>query len=172
MPSGVPELDYPEGDANVYASYGGTGGVPLGSFWTRLLFALHFRDLNIVLTDYTTEGSRIQFRQSLQERVHRIAPFLRLDRDPYIVTTPAGLFWIQDAYTTSDRYPYSEPSIRGAGSPGHAVQLHPQQRQGRDQRLRRLGRASTSSTRTTRSSGPIGECSRLVPAARGPAGRR
>ena len=82
------------------------------------MFALHFRDLNIVLTDYATEGSRIQFRQSLQERVHRIAPFLRLDRDPYMVTTPQGLFWIQDAYTTSDRYPYSEPyDPADAGSP-------------------------------------------------------
>jgi uncharacterized membrane protein (UPF0182 family) len=109
VPSGVRELDYPAGDANVYASYAGTGGVPLDSFWSRLLFAWHFKDLKILLTDYVTEGSRIQIRQSLQDRVHRIAPFLRLDRDPYMVTTPEGLFWIQDAYTTSDRYPYSEP---------------------------------------------------------------
>jgi uncharacterized membrane protein (UPF0182 family) len=109
VPSGVRELDYPAGDANVYASYAGTGGVPLDSFWRRLLFAWHFKDLKILLTDYVTEGSRMQMRQSLQDRVHRIAPFLRLDRDPYMVTTPEGLFWIQDAYTTSDRYPYSEP---------------------------------------------------------------
>jgi uncharacterized protein len=109
VPSGIRELDYPAGDDNVYASYRGTGGVPLGSFWSRLLFAFHFMDLKILLTDYAAESSRIQIRQSLQERVHRIAPFLRLDRDPYIVTTPQGLFWIQDAYTTSDRYPYSEP---------------------------------------------------------------
>ena len=66
-------------------------------------------DFNILLTDYSTEASRIHIRRSLQDRVHRIAPFLRLDRDPYMVTTPEGLSWIQDAYTTSDRYPYSEP---------------------------------------------------------------
>ena len=119
VPSGVRELDHPAGDANVYASYGGTGGVPLHSFWRRLLFAYHFMDLKILLTDYVTEDSRMQMRQSLGERVRRIAPFLRLDRDPYMVTTPEGLFWIQDAYTTSDRYPYSEPyDAADEGIPG------------------------------------------------------
>ena len=119
VPSGIRELDYPSGDDNVYASYRGAGGVPLGSFWSRLLFAFHLMDVNILLTDYTTEASRIQIRRSLQDRVQRIAPFLRLDRDPYMVTTPEGLFWIQDAYTTSDRYPYSEPyDPAEAGAPG------------------------------------------------------
>ena len=107
-PSGIHELDYPSGDDNVYASYHGAGGVPLGSLWSRLLFTVHLMDFNILLTDYSTEASRIHIRRSLQDRVHRIAPFLRLDRDPYMVTTPEGLSWIQDAYTTSDRYPYSE----------------------------------------------------------------
>ena len=107
-PSGIPELDYPSGDDNVYGSYHGAGGVPLASLWSRLLFAVHLVDFNILLTDYATEASRIHIRRSLQDRVHRIAPFLRLDRDPYLVTTPEGLSWIQDAYTTSDRYPYSE----------------------------------------------------------------
>jgi len=109
VPSSIRELDYPAGDDNVYGSYRGTGGVPLRSFWSRLLFALHFMDLNILVTDYPTAESRIQIRRSLEDRVHRIAPFLQLDRDPYMVSTPQGLFWIQDAYTTSDRYPYSEP---------------------------------------------------------------
>ena len=109
VPSSIPELDYPLGDDNVYGSYRGAGGVSLGSLWSRLLFAFHLMDVNILLTDYITPESRIQIRRSLQDRVHRIAPFLQLDRDPYMVTTPEGLFWIQDAYTTSDRYPYSEP---------------------------------------------------------------
>ena len=120
-PSGIHELDYPSGDDNVYASYHGAGGVPLGSLWSRLLFTVHLMDFNILLTDYSTEASRIHIRRSLQDRVHRIAPFLRLDRDPYMVTTPEGLSWIQDAYTTSDRYPYSEtynPAEAGAsGAP-------------------------------------------------------
>ena len=109
VPSSIPELDYPSGDDNVYGSYRGAGGVSLGSLWSRLLFAFNLMDVNILLTDYITPDSRIQIRRSLQDRVHRIAPFLLLDRDPYMVTTPEGLFWIQDAYTTSDRYPYSEP---------------------------------------------------------------
>ena len=109
VPSSIPELDYPSGDDNVYASYRGAGGVSLGSLWSRLLFAFNLMDVNILLTDYITPDSRIQFRRSLQDRVHRIAPFLLLDRDPYMVTTAEGLFWMQDAYTTSDRYPYSEP---------------------------------------------------------------
>ena len=141
VPSGIRELDYPSGDDNVYASYRGAGGVPLGSLWSRLLFAFHLMDVNILLTDYTTEASRIQIRRSLQDRVHRIAPFLRLDRDPYMVTTPEGLYWIQDAYTTSDRYPVfrAVPTRPRRARPG-AVQLHPQQREGGDGRLRRLGR--------------------------------
>ena len=107
-PSGIRELDYPSGDDNVYASYRGGGGVPLGSIWSRLLFAIHLMDVNILLTDYTVEASRIHIRRSLHDRVHRIAPFLQLDRDPYMMSTSDGLYWIQDAYTTSDHYPYSE----------------------------------------------------------------
>ena len=112
VPSGVRELDYPAGDDNVYASYRGSGGVPLGSFWTRLLFAFHFMGRQ-------HPADRLHDRRQpdpdpavAADRVHRIAPFLRLDRDPYMVTTSSGLFWIQDAYTTSDRYPYSEPTTR------------------------------------------------------------
>ena len=107
-PSGIRELDYPSGDDNVYASYHGAGGVSLGSLWSRLLFAAHLMDINILLTDYTIEASRIHIRRSLQDRVHHVAPFLQLDRDAYMVTTSDGLYWIQDAYTTSDHYPYSE----------------------------------------------------------------
>ena len=90
VPSSIPELDYPSGDDNVYASYRGAGGVSLGSLWSRLLFAFNLMDVNILLTDYITPDSRIQIRRSLQDRVHRIAPFLLLDRDPYMVTTPGG----------------------------------------------------------------------------------
>ena len=116
VPSDIRELDYPAGDENVYVSYEGEGGVPVGALWQRLLFALHMLDVNILFTDYITEDSRIQIRRPLRERIHAIAPFLRLDRDPYLVTTAGGLYWIQDAYTTSDRYPYSEPF--GADRPG------------------------------------------------------
>ena len=104
----VPEFDYPRGDDNVYASYDGQGGVLLDSFWKRLLFSLHQFDVNILISAYVTPESRIQFWRQIQNRVHRIAPFLRLDEDPYLVVGEDQLYWIQDAYTDSDWFPYAE----------------------------------------------------------------
>lgn len=105
----VKELDYPKGNANVYTSYQGRGGVPVDNFWKRLLFAWTQGDINILLTGYLDPKSRIQFWRRVQERVSRIAPFLSLDSDPYLVLSEGRLYWIQDAYTISDRFPYSEP---------------------------------------------------------------
>jgi uncharacterized membrane protein (UPF0182 family) len=105
----VKEFDYPKGNENVYTSYGGKGGVPLDTFWKRLLFAWTQGDINILLTGYLVPGSRIQFWRTVQERVSEIAPFLLLDQDPYLVLSGGRLYWVQDAYTVSDRYPYSEP---------------------------------------------------------------
>jgi uncharacterized membrane protein (UPF0182 family) len=105
----TPEFDYPNGKDNVYASYEGTGGVPVGGIARRVLFAWYFEDLNILISDYISDTSRVMFRRSIQERVRTIAPFLRLDHDPYIVIAGGRLFWIQDAYTTSDYFPYAQP---------------------------------------------------------------
>jgi uncharacterized protein len=110
----VPELAYPSGDENVYTHYAGTGGVQLSSFWRRILFAIYHGDTNVILSDLIHSESRIQFWNRIQERITRIAPFLRLDQDPYLVVTENGLVWIQDAYTTARTYPYSEPTP-GAG---------------------------------------------------------
>jgi uncharacterized protein len=107
----VPEFDHPKGDDNVYTSYAGHGGVRLDSFWKRLLFALHQFDINILLTSYITPESRIQLWQSVQNRIRRIAPFLRLDDDPYLVISEGRLHWIQDAYTVSSWFPYAEPHL-------------------------------------------------------------
>ncbi len=108
----VPELAYPRGDENVYTHYDGTGGVLLSSFWRRLLFAFYHGDTNIILSDLIHDDSRIQFWNRVQERVRRIAPFLQLDADPYLVVTDEGLVWMQDAYTTARTYPYSEPDAQ------------------------------------------------------------
>ncbi|MDE2938731.1 MAG: UPF0182 family protein [Chloroflexota bacterium] len=89
-------------------NYDGEGGVPLDSYFRRLLYALKFGDVNIALSDQVTGNSRIQFHRHVRERVKTIAPFLKLDRDPYPVLDNAGkLWWIQDAYTVTDGYPYS-----------------------------------------------------------------
>jgi uncharacterized protein len=105
----TPEFDYPKGEENVYRAYEGAGGVGVGGVARKALFAWYFDDLNILLTDYITSASRVLFRRNIQHRVETIAPFLRLDHDPYVVVSGGRLFWMQDAYTTSDWFPYSEP---------------------------------------------------------------
>jgi uncharacterized membrane protein (UPF0182 family) len=102
------EFDYPKGKDNVYASYAGKGGVPIGNAAVKSLFAWHFDDPNILLSSYVTNDSRILFRRNIGERVATIAPFLRLDHDPYVVVSEGRLFWIQDAYTRSEWFPYAQ----------------------------------------------------------------
>jgi len=107
--TGAKEFDYPKGNQNVYTSYAGTGGIPLDSLWRRLLFAWTQTDVNILFTSYLKPDSRIQIWRNVQERVQRIAPFLRLDQDSYAVVSEGKQYWIQDAYTVSDHFPYSSP---------------------------------------------------------------
>jgi len=113
--TGIKEFDYPKGNDNVYTSYNGKGGIPLYGFWRKLLFAWTQKDVNILLTSYLTPDSRIQIWRTVQERVAQIAPFLRLDTDPYPVLSAGKLYWIQDAYTDSDQFPYSYPHGAGFG---------------------------------------------------------
>lgn len=108
----VRELDYPQGDQNVYTNYKGSSGVNIGGFFSKLLFAWNFGDINILLTDYINDDSKIIFWKRIQDRVNKIAPFLRLEDDPYLVLNEGKLYWVQDAYTTSPHYPYSEPYNR------------------------------------------------------------
>ena len=106
----TPEFDYPKGKDNIYAAYDGTGGVPVGGIARRILFAWYFNDVNLLLSSYITGDSRIMIRRNIQERVRTIAPFLRLDHDPYLVISDGRMFWMQDAYTTSDYFPYAQPA--------------------------------------------------------------
>jgi uncharacterized membrane protein (UPF0182 family) len=107
--TGTKEFDYPKGNDNVYTSYAGTGGIPLDSFWRRVLFAWTQSDINILFTTYLKPESRIQIWRDVQTRIAKIAPFLSLDHDPYPVLSDGKLYWIQDAYTTSNQYPYADP---------------------------------------------------------------
>ncbi len=108
----VKEFDYPKGNENVYTSYQGKGGIPLDSYWKRLLFAWTRSDISLLLTSYLGPESRIQIWRRVQERIHNIAPFLELDKDPYLILSKGRLYWIQDAYTVSGRFPYSQPYER------------------------------------------------------------
>ena len=107
------EFDYPMGDENVYGSYEGKDGVNIDSFMRRLVYAWQFGDLNILISSELTSESRILYYRNIKERVNRLAPFLKLDSDPYITLVDGRLFWIQDAYTVTDRYPYSQPLGNG-----------------------------------------------------------
>lgn len=105
----TPEFDYPKGDDNVYVEYQGDSGVGVGSYLRRVLFAWHFGDANILLAGAIKSDSRILYYRNVKQRAQMVAPFLTFDRDPYIVVADNGLYWIIDAYTQTDRYPYSQP---------------------------------------------------------------
>jgi uncharacterized membrane protein (UPF0182 family) len=103
------ELDYPSGDQNVYASYEGAGGVVLNSFFKRLAYALRLGSSQVLLSDSITPESRLLWHRAIDERVRTLAPFLQYDPDPYVAIVDGRLVWLLDAYTVTDRYPYSEP---------------------------------------------------------------
>ena len=110
------ELDYPSGDQNIYTSYGGLGGIQLSSFFRKVVFALRFGEIKILLSNDLTEQSRIMMYRTVGQRVRQIAPFFDFDRDPYMVIDDDGrMIWMLDGYTTTDRYPYSEP-VPGVGN--------------------------------------------------------
>jgi len=113
------EFDYPKGDQNEYASYQGKGGVQLSSYFRRLVYSLNLSDLNIILSRYITDQSRVMFHRVITDRDRTIAPFLAYDSDPYMVVGENGhLYWIHDAYTTTNMFPYSEPVNLGRDRSG------------------------------------------------------
>jgi uncharacterized membrane protein (UPF0182 family) len=105
------EFDYPSGDQNVYTRYAGQGGIPVRSIWRRLLFALRFGEPKILLSTDIQPESRLMIYRRVLQRASRLTPFLYFDRDPYIVISKDGsLDWILDGYTTSQQFPYSDPT--------------------------------------------------------------
>ena len=108
--SGFDEFSYPGEEENVYASYEGLGGVAMGGQLRQLAIAYHFGETNLLFSDNITPETRVMYYRQIQERIHTIAPFLLLDYDPYLVVADGRLVWMQDAYTVSNRYPYSQPT--------------------------------------------------------------
>jgi len=106
------EFDYPQGENNVMGTYKGNGGVKLTSLAHRALFALSFGDYRMLLSSNITNDSKMLYYRNIRERVPKIAPFLAFDSDPYLVVSNGKLYWIWDAYTTTNMYPYSEPFNR------------------------------------------------------------
>jgi uncharacterized membrane protein (UPF0182 family) len=105
------EFNYPSGDQNVFTRYEGTGGVVMDTLPKKLAFAATLADLNMLLSREFTDESRVMLHRNIRERVRTLAPFLEYDRDPYLVINQetGHLFWMQDAYTTSSLFPYSQP---------------------------------------------------------------
>ena len=103
------EFDYPAGDDVVYTRYKGKGGVRVGSFIKRALFAMRFGELNILLSGDIGSDSKILYNREITRRVAKAMPFLTFDEDPYIVVADNGeLKWMLDGYTSTDRYPYAQ----------------------------------------------------------------
>jgi uncharacterized membrane protein (UPF0182 family) len=103
------EFNYPEGDANNYNTYEGTGGIQMGAFFRRLLIAWTVGDiLKVPFSDDITADSALLMRRNIRERVSTLAPFVLFDPDPYMVVGSDGaLYWIIDGFTSSSRYPYA-----------------------------------------------------------------
>ncbi len=106
--TGEPEFDYPSGESNQYCEYEGTGGIKLNLI-NRILFALKERTLKILISTNINGDSRILINRNILQRVQKIAPFLAINDDPYIVVENGKAYWIVDAFTQSPYYPYSEP---------------------------------------------------------------
>ncbi len=107
--STLEEFDYPSGDQNITSTYQGAGGVALDSALQRAAFAYRFGDVAVVLSEYLTPESRVMLYRNIHQRVRQVAPFLLFDADPYLVIVDGRLVWLQDAYTATDMYPYSQP---------------------------------------------------------------
>ncbi|EDX86539.1 conserved hypothetical protein [Synechococcus sp. PCC 7335] len=103
------EFDYPLGNDNATNLYDGAGGVGMGSMFRRLIYAFEIGSLKPLISNYFTADSKIHYHRNIRERAQQIVPFLQLDSDPYLALVDGRFQWILDGYTTSDRYPYSEP---------------------------------------------------------------
>ena len=103
------EFDYPLGEGNAETSYEPDRGIKLSSFGRKIALAWDLGDTNILISSQINSDSRLLLHRNIKDRISQVAPFLILDRDPYIVIIDGQLKWIQSAYTTSNRYPYSQP---------------------------------------------------------------
>jgi uncharacterized membrane protein (UPF0182 family) len=118
------EFDHPSGEANVYAAYTGTGGVQVGNLARRLLLAVRFGSSKVLLSQDITSESRVLYHRDIMDRARKALPFLRFDRDPYLLIAGDGtLQWILDAYTVSDGYPYAQRLLDGTSYMRNSVKL-------------------------------------------------
>lgn len=126
------EYDRPMGNNDQqYVTYDGSGGVSVGSYWRRMLYAYKYKEVNFLISSVFNDNSKILYVRDPRQRVHKVAPFLTLDGDPYPAVVNNKIVWIVDGYTTSSTYPYSQQidlssatsdSLTGAGTAPQARQ--------------------------------------------------
>jgi hypothetical protein len=118
------EFDYPAGDANIYTTYHGRGGIPVGSFLRRALFAWKLGSAKILLSSDIGDSARVLYRRNIAERARTALPFLDFDPEPYLVVTDSGrLVWLLDAFTSSDQYPYAARAADGTSYMRNSVKV-------------------------------------------------
>jgi uncharacterized membrane protein (UPF0182 family) len=122
--SGLGELDYQGTGGNdqkqVTSHYAGKGGIPVGGFFGRLLFAWRYKDVNLLISGLMHGDSRMMIYRDIRERIPKPAPFLQYDGDPYAAVVNGRIVWIQDAYTTTNAYPYSQ-GVDLSDAPGNRL---------------------------------------------------
>lgn len=104
------EFDYPMGDQNVFSTYEGKDGVEINSLQRKLMLSWILKDYKMLLSSDINNDSQVLMNRNVVQRIEKIAPYLAFDGDPYLVISEEGkLFWMLDAYTYTDKYPYSQP---------------------------------------------------------------
>jgi uncharacterized protein len=125
-PEGSPprELDFPSdsGNGQVNNTYQGDGGVPIGSFWRKLIYAAKFKDKNLLFSSGVNSASRLLYVRNPADRVRKVAPFLKLDGDPYPAIVDKRIVWIVDGYTTTDGFPYAARTSLSAATEDTSTQ--------------------------------------------------
>lgn len=105
---GADRVDFPDEAETLFDPDYQGGGVSLDSTLRRGAYSLTMGEVRLLFSDSITDDTRILYRRDIRERVRHIAPFLRLDTDPYPVLIEGRLEWVIDAYTTTNRFPYAE----------------------------------------------------------------
>lgn len=118
------EFDYPKGSDNVYVNYEGPAGIHL-NLLNRVLFSIREKTLNPLISNALNADSRIVLNRNVLQRAQAIMPWLTYEQDPYIVINEKDgkLYWIIDAYTASNRYPYSQPHASGVNYIRNSVKV-------------------------------------------------
>ena len=108
VPNDLDVVGLSDSASDVDGVYKGAAGVPFPSYFRKLLFAFYFGDEKIFFSTNISDESKLLIRRNIVDRINRVTPFLHLDKDPYLVITKDRFYWIQDAYTLSDKYPVSK----------------------------------------------------------------